>query len=244
MVQERNLRRALLFAAFGGGLMLYGIITDFEPLTGIGLAGMLISLIGVFVLIFLIRPLRQTLDDMVTGNRYIHWTYSPDFWEGHLRRERRRKKLEIGKYLAIGSIPATLLALLMGGLAYWAQKNSLGTSLLYGGIGFCAMVVLFGIVGAFADLYRWLRFLELKRLGGQVILGPTGLYYSGDLFKSRWHPRYLSVEWGEKDGLSHLLFKFEVRVKNGYYIEEVLIPVPPGKEVEARNAMQKVLQSW
>lgn len=244
LVSERNLRRAILFALVSFVICLYGILTDFAPLTGIGAAGIFISLLFVFILAFYLPPLRRTLDDMVTGNRFIHWVYSPEFWEGHLRRERRRKKLEVGKYLAIGLIPGTMLGLLVGGLELWSKKQPLSTSFFYGGLGILALTFLFGIVGLFADFFRWLRFLELKRLGGQVLLGPNGLYYSGDIFKSRWQPRYLGVEWGEKDGLSHLLFKFEVRVRNGTYIEEVLIPVPPGKEVEGRAAMQQVLLSW
>lgn len=244
MVMERNLRRGWFFAAFSGAICLYGIITDFAPLTGIGLGGTVISLMFVFILSFSIRPLRQTLDDMVTGNRYVHWIYSREFWEEHLRRERRRKGLEIKKYLLIGAIPGFLMALLLGGIQFWSDKKPITISLLYGFYGFCGMLGLFGIVGLFSDFYRWRRFRELRRLGGQVLLGPTGLYYSGDLYRARWSPRYLSVEWGENEGLSQLLFKFEVRVKNGTYIEEVVIPIPPGKEEEGRCAMQKVLQSW
>jgi len=244
MVSERNLRRAILFAVTSSAICLYGILADFAPLTGLGAAGILISLICVLVLALQLSPIRSTLDDMVTGNRFVHWVYSPEFWAGHLRRERRRKKMEVGKYFAIGLIPGTLMFLLVGGLEHWGGNKPISTSLLHGVFGILAMASLFGIVGLVSDFYRWLRFLELKRLGGEVLIGTPGLYYSGDLYKSRWHPRYLSVEWGEKEAVPHLFFKFEVRVKNGFYIEEVLIPVPPGKEDEGRSAMQKVLQSW
>ncbi len=245
MVHDRRLRQAILFAALCAGIMLYGIFSDFAPLIGIGLGGLVVALLLVLLLAVTRSRLRQTLDDMVTGNRFVHWVYSPEFWEGHLRRERRRKKLEIGKYLAIGLIPGTMLGLLVGGLEYWGErKMPLSTSLFHGALAILAMDVLFGIVGLFTDLYRWLRFLELKRLGGEVLIGTPGLYYSGDLYKSRFHPRFLSVAWGEQDGLAHLLFKFEVRVKNGFYIEEVLVPVPPGREAEGKAALQSVQQSW
>lgn len=244
MVCERNLKRAILFAIFAGAICLYGILSDFSPLTGIGLGGLVISLLFVFILGLQIGALRPTLDDMVTGNRFVHWVYSPEFWQAHLRRERRRKKLEVVGYFLIGLIPATLLGLLIGGLEYWSKEEPLSTSLFHGILAILAMDSLFVIVGLFTDFYRWLRFRELKRLGGEVLIGETGLYYSGDLYKRHFNPRFLSVEWGEQEGLVHLLFKFEVRVKSSTYIEEVLIPVPPGSEAEAKAALQNVQRTW
>ncbi|HKY62632.1 MAG TPA: hypothetical protein VJR29_04360 [bacterium] len=244
LVHQRNLRRAILFAVTGLGLTLIGVFTDFEPLTGLGLAGTFISLILVFILALQLSALRRTLNDLLEGNRFVHWVYEPDFWREHLRRERRRKKLQTGKYLAIGLIPGTLLGLLVGGFEYWGEKKPLATSLAHGALGLLALTGLFGIIGLFDDFYRWLRFRELQRLGGEVILGPAGLYYSGDLYKSRWHPRFLSVQWGEDEGFPHLLFKFEVRVKGGYRIDEVLIPVPVGREREGQAALHRVQETW
>ncbi|HEX5034899.1 MAG TPA: hypothetical protein VFW62_10485 [bacterium] len=244
LVPLRNLRRTILFALTGLGLILIGILSGFEPLIGVALGGTLIPLILILPMALQWRRLRRTLNELLDGNRFVHWVYEPDFWREHLRRERRRKKWQVGRYFAIGMIPASLLGLTIGGIEFWSEKKSWAISLTHGAFGFLALTALFGIVGLFDDFYRWLRFRELERLGGEVLLGQSGLYYSGDLYKSRWHPRFLSVHWGEDQGFAHLLFKFEVRIKGGSRIDEVLIPVPFGREKEGREALRRVQETW
>jgi hypothetical protein len=172
----------------------------------------------------------------------VHWTYPTEEWLSHLQSEKKRVPHEFLRYIYSGLGLGGLLALMMFSAAYWLERLSLRESAFPASLFGLGFFMLCFIIGLIAELFRGLRLRELKRLGGEVYIGPNGLFYSGKLYMRgfyRWL-KWLTDEKGEA-----LLFHFQMPLRYGNtYPEEVLIPIPPGRRNEALAVLPRVAADW
>jgi hypothetical protein len=242
MTQDKSIRSSLTYAFLASTLIIAGLYWDFEPLTGIAIGGLIIALL--FGLIFWAqrRHLRRILDPMVEGNRFVHWIYSPNEWQGHMGGENKRVPRHLRRYLFLGIGLGSIMAFLIFAAEFWLEKRGLYISLKYGAIGFIPLLVLCLIIGLFEELFRARRLRELGQLGGEVYIGRDGLYYSGALYLRAF---YRTLKWRDTSGKAGLLFHFEIPVRHGHTrTEEILIPTPAGQEQEAKRLFEQVQAAW
>ena len=223
-------------------LVFAGWYLDNEILLGISLGFAVVAALFAFVTYFGVAPARRDIQQMVGGDFYAHWVYSREEWDLHIEREHRRKPVHTLQYFLIGLAFGAATALMVAGATVWLEHEPLanawpGAGFLMGGIA-----ALFTLVGAFMDFFRYLRLVDLKRSGGEVYIGRLGLYYCGDFWASTRGHLFRGIRFdASPPGLS---FDFEIRVRNGSYIETVVVPLPPGRESLAPKIVELIKAQW
>lgn len=243
-LQARTRFRLSLGMAFFLGLVaMFGGYRDNSMLIGLGIAGVVVAGLFSLILGLGLPSLRRKLSGMVAGDFVAHWVFSDDDWEKHCRRAHKRRRSDFPTYLLMG----LTFGLILGGtlLAYrvYGEGSSWRTdwphaALLAGGV-----LLLFVFAGLPWDLYEWLT-LRGWRNCREVYIGAPGLYIGGDFWPSRVpNPRLAKARFeAAPDPL--LLFDYEIRVKSGFYIKEVCVPVPRGQERQAQKIAAWVLEAW
>jgi hypothetical protein len=250
-------RISLSIAALMFALVLIGLISGNEMTIGLAGAAVLIALIFAFVSSLTSLRARPILKRMAEGDHYVHWRYAGAEWERHLAAEKKRN---ISTTLLMVFIIAAFLAMVGIGIAleinYRESQGLAPHNLAYWlrwMIPLTIPVTVLLVAGVMVDaVEKWHRDV-LRREGGRVYIGREGIYYCGEFWPSARSPlqycESASLEAGEP---ANLVFRFKMlnlrhspastTVQNSY--RAIHVPVPVGRDEEARVALGKVLQDW
>jgi hypothetical protein len=233
---------SLALAGVSGAIIPIGFAMGNEMIAGLAIGATVIALMFASICALISRRVRQTLRRLVNGDHFVHWRYSDQEWAQHLDVE-RRSTLKI-TWIMLLVIAAVLVMFAIGMYVEFRYRvaHSLPSltknDLLHYAI---PLSIPFGIllsVGVICDaVVAWYR-IAMKRSGRCAYIGAEGLYFSGNIAYSHLRSGW-AVSWVEGD-LVHLRFEHF-----GYRNHQLfLIPVPIGREGEARIALEKVRQSW
>jgi hypothetical protein len=229
----------VLLAVAAGGLVIGNEVVIGLPL-GFGIVGLIV----VLVTLLTTRKTRRILAGMVAGDHFVHWTYESALWQQHLDAERKRGRNHLLWGLAIGLCIGAVAAALVVGAALAFEEGPLSD--LLPGLYFLSIpVAICVLVGVALQVVEVLRRRHLRRAGGRIDIGPQGVYSSGEFWPSgRGNPRFLSLTH-ERGPPPSLRFSFRVhQPKGGSYIKEVWVPIPPGKELESEDVIERVRATW
>jgi hypothetical protein len=228
----------VLLAVAAGGLVIGNEVVIGLPL-GFGIVGLIV----VLVTLLTTRKTRRILAGMVAGDHFVHWTYESALWQQHLDAERKRGRNHLLWGLAIGLCIGAVAALVVG--AALAFEEGPLSDLLPGLYFLSIPVAICVLVGVALQVVEVLRRRHLRRAGGRIDIGPQGVYSSGEFWPSgRGNPRFLSLTH-ERGPPPSLRFSFRVhQPKGGSYIKEVWVPIPPGKELESEDVIERVRATW
>jgi hypothetical protein len=228
-----------LLAVAGVGVAIGNDVVIGLPL-GFGIVGLIVVLVALLVT----RKTRRILAGMVAGDCFVHWTYESALWQQHLDAERKRGRNHLLWGLAVGLCIGAVAAALVVGAALAFEEGPLSD--LLPGLYFLSIPVgICVLVGIALQVVEVLRRRHLRHAGGRIYIGPQGVYSSGEFWPSgRGNPRFLSLTH-ERGPPPSLRFAFRVhQPKGGSYIKEVWVPIPPGKELESEDVMERVRATW
>ena len=173
-----------------------------------------------------------TLDDIFTGKDLLaHWTYQPEEWQSYTQVELQEKTSQNKWLLAV----MAAWALFFGGLCWVLDRDA-------GGFVFLVMLGLILVLATVAfGMPRW-RYWRQRRGLGETWITPNAIYFDGTLVRwPDWGARLENVLLRESKGKTPPLLEFEVSTltRAGRQSQTVRIPVPAGRETEARNILQR-----
>ncbi len=178
------------------------------------------------------RPFVRDIDT-IRENHLVHWNYAADEWARFEEAEWQREKRDVRIFPILGLV----IALVVAALAYLGSRDPIVT---------LAAFAIFAVIGLLVTLQTWgvarWRYLRRHRAGGDVYISTTGvLQPRGYLPYTGFNLRLTvaEVEPGDPDTL---------RLQVSSYTEDALtrssdirIPVPYGREDEAREIAQQLL---
>lgn len=168
------------------------------------------------------RQADRVLEDFRQGRYLAHWAYEPDVW-------RRFSEAEWRRSLRLAPAFGLLFASLFGifSLVMWLSGKASPAAVATaagGGIGLGAVVCL-GMI-----LRGWFARRRALRGPGEVYIGPEALYANGAYHT--WTGMGLGLERIDLAAGDPPVLTFII--KSGRNSKEVRIPVPAGREDEAR----------
>jgi hypothetical protein len=162
---------------------------------------------------------------LLADRKAIGWAYTPDDWQRHVGTERHRGRhlgLVVGGIFGLAGL-GVALAMVDDGAAI--AGSELLTLVLPVAAGFGLGL----LIGAVVQRCRGFLFDRVARAEGCFRFGTGGLYLTGTYWPLRGFG--VSLESIELEG-SDLLFRFSQH-RGG--IQTVRVPVPAGREAEARS---------
>jgi hypothetical protein len=176
----------------------------------------------------------SALDEMFQSkNLLAHWTYSEHEWRAYAERE-NREQVEINRSMFI---LISAIALIVGVLFVIAVPDSLiSTTITIGGL-----IIIIGFTAFFVTWYR--RAQNRKRIG-EVYINRDGAYINRELHT--WKSLGGKLEGASLNdkflGQSILNFEYSAPSRNGRDYYTARIPVPLGKEPEAREILNEIMR--
>jgi hypothetical protein len=236
LFQNSQFRAALGWlsvSAVGLGLAALPFVVSMDMMNG-GYALQCLSL-GLLVpagltggLIYLWRAF--TLAKILRGEGLLaHWTYSPEEWSRYARAEAVR---ESGiRWVIFGII--TFWALLFGGLCLLFDPGP-GRVVFLGMLGLIAFVALVAWLSIAVTVRRNRKYL------GEALIAPQGVYLNRALHN--WNGMGARLDSTRcvdgEEGLLLVEFDYSYPARHGRQRESVRVPVPTGREAEARALVE------
>jgi hypothetical protein len=228
---------AVVFAAAS----LLGFVKRNEVVAGLALGGFAIAIIGLLVCALVSWRSRPLLRQLISSSHFVCWRYSETEWERHLAKTKRALSMtKLMFYVATAILVTTMIA----GLIEASYRASVGMPQPspYDAVQFILpMSIPIAVVlsvGVICDaVTAWYR-RAMRRDGRVAYIGPDALYFSGQI-------AYAHLRAGWKIELSEgnrSTIKFEHFGSRNYQCLD--IPVPEGRENEARELLEKVRRSW
>ena len=200
--------------------------------------GYAVSFVSLFIAIsaaivaLFFRGRAAALDNIFAGkNLLAHWTYQPAEWQSYADSE-FHEQTELNKGL-LWVIAAW--ALFFGGLCWLIDRDG-GRFVLF------LMVGLILLLATVAFGLPRLRYLRQRRGPGDAWITPTAIYFDGNLLNwNSWGTRLESVGWRDPKGNVPALLEFMVSyiARTGRQSQTLRIPVPSGREAEARTVLSQ-----
>jgi hypothetical protein len=230
------------YARISAGIFILAIGFIFLP-DWIGMDGLrggyAVSFVAIFVAIsaalvaWFFWQRAKTLDEIYAGKDLLaHWRYQPDEWQSYIDVERQEQTRQNTWLLVVMAV----WAFFFGGLC-WVTDREAGRLVFYIMLG---LVLLLGMV-AFG-LPR-LRYQRQRRGPGEAWITPKTIYIGGVLVRwDFWGTRLESVQWiaPQGNGLASLAFKVSFPSRAGRQTQMVRVPVPRGREAEARKIIEQI----
>jgi len=236
LFQNSQFRAALgWFSVMGVGLALAALpfVVSMDMMNG-GFALQCLSL-GLLVpagltggLIYLWRAF--TLARILRGEGLLaHWTYTPEEWARYAGAEASRDAA--GKWLLFGIV--AFWALLFGGLCLLFDPGA-------GRVVFLTMLGLIALIALVAWLSIALTARRNRRHLGEALIAPQGVYLNRALHNwNGWGARLDSTQCVDgEEGLLLVEFDYSYPARHGRQRESVRVPVPTGREDEARALVE------
>ncbi len=224
--------RAAGFAVAAGFFLLAGLIAGVvveggagEGLRGVGLvlAGCM-GLVG-FIMYLVARRRQRVVNAMAAGDYHVHWVYSAQEWQNHIRAERSRLRRHARLFALIFAVTAGIF-LFIGFQAEGMTGLELGllTAISAGG-----MFLLGYAIGAFMQICELVALRHQALHGGEAFISRLGLFIAGAYWPWRGSGVYLLHTVLERKPDAQLRFTFHIVAKHSYN-QDVIVPVPYGRE--------------
>jgi hypothetical protein len=235
-------RAALVLAAVSGAVVVVGIVTRNALVTGFAVAATIVAALLVLICALISRHNRSILRRLVNAESFAHWRYTEGEWARHLTAERKRH-LPVTVWMLIFILAILVLAsigLLIDNRYYESQAlpplSGEGWRLFL-----IPLSIPIGILLAVGLIYDaavvWHR-RTMRRAGRCAYIGAEGLYFSGLVAYAQLRQGW-KVDWVEGDPPS---LRFEYFGHKNQQLHQ--IPVPMGREAEARAVLEKVRKTW
>ena len=166
------------------------------------------------------------LDRILRGeNRLAHWKYDPSEWQIYAEKEYTREKRD--KRSLFYLVAAICLVV---GVVFSLTHRDAGWVILEG-LGI--LLVLIAIVAFTTTRYNyWMN----KKYLGEAYISPDGVYLNRQLHLWRgWGASLDGVSYNEEE--KFLAFRYSTPNRNGRSDYTLRVPVPSGKEPEARRVL-------
>lgn len=206
-------------------------LLDIENSTGLILvvvAGFLLAIIGLIIaIIYQMRAAK--LDSILKGDNLLaQWTYTPDEWQQFAEEEyQRQKKNNLTLFIIITIVTAIL------GFGFWLFNRKMGMVIFLTVLGALALV---GLIAWFTAFYNH---RQNKRIQGQAFFTPDAVYINRQLHDFKSMMSKLEKTELKGDSQQYIEFTYSAPTRNGRQNYEARVPVPRGKEQEARELVQK-----
>lgn len=218
---------------------------DQDSVLGIGIGLGLVALAFGILLPLGSRGQRAVVDEMAAGQRFVHWTYPIEDWTRHVDLEREARSV----IAAFGLLPAAVGALAVSCVivaVHLFGKTMTGQQLAAGiALAFAIAIGSYCLIGGYHNINAFVRARLLLDAGGHVLIGPQGLYYSGEFWAGRSdNPLFRGVQPDEGSSRG-LVFEFiTLSRRGGSFDHRICVPIPPGREAEARQVTEQVRAAW
>jgi hypothetical protein len=188
-----------------------------------------LTIIGLIVAILYQRR-ASALDKILYGKDLLaRWTYSAEEWKKYSEDEYKRER---GEKQALFIIVAVIAAV-AGVIFVIVDRGKAGLIVLacMGGL-----IALIAFVAYFTPWYtRW----QNLKYPGEVLIAPNGAYFSRQLHLwDQFGARLVKVELHDKKQ-QYIEFTYEAPTRTGMQEYNARVPVPQGKEAEARALVEK-----
>jgi len=184
------------------------------------------AIVGVMFLGFAYK-----LDKILRGEGLLaHWTYESDYWLEYTLKEYAEEKSEKkGLFLIV-----TGFALFFG-LLFWVLDPEAGF------IVFLIMLALIGLVAFAWQFSAWYNYKQNLRGVKEAYITKDAVYMNQRLYT--WDTVFTCFEEvSQKDnhGLSLLVFKFTSATRAGPQTHTIRVPIPRGREKEAKEIVEEI----
>jgi hypothetical protein len=179
-----------------------------------------------FVIAIMYQGRAATLDRILKEeNLLAHWKYDPTEWRSYAEKEYKREKSDKRNLFLL----VTVVSLVVGvGFTIAHPDGALITFFVLS-----AILLLIGFVAVTTTRYNyWMN----KKYRGEAYITPDGIYLNRMLHMFRgWGASLDEVAYDEKDNF--LAFTYSTPNRNGRSDYTLRVPVPAGKESEARRVL-------
>jgi hypothetical protein len=232
--EKRYVHISILAAVVGGILIFLPGWLGMDGMNG----GYAISFIATFVTLsavvvaWFFHRRAVVLERIIKGQNVLaHWTYSPSEWQAYTRAERTTQTQDNrGLWLVI-----FVISLVIGG-AFWIFDPEAGRFVFFVLMGVCLLlaVVALGL--------PQLRYRRQQRSPGETWIAQQAVFFDGQL--TAWGvlgSRMEGVTWQEAAEAvpACLVFELSILTRSGRQDQPLRIPVPGGREEEAREVMKE-----
>ncbi len=208
----------------GPGASTLSIVTLVCGIMLVTIAG--IGLISAPVAILFSRSFRRQLQRMESGQYVAYWRYSDEQWKRFIDDEHVESNDHVWvAILGMGFVGLTFGTILIGviGVVGWLMASIAVAAAGYP-VGLLVRQIRRGTLDRWAD-EPWF-----------AVIGHEGLYYAEKYLPfSTFGSGLASCQLTDKDGRQYLVFTFYNQTQNGRSHTDHRIPVPWGKEKEARK---------
>lgn len=201
--------------AFSIGLLVLTVMSAAVGAIGIVSGAIALTMTGRFA---------QELERMQSGNYLARWDLEKEQWSNYISDEKQKSNEGIGT--------AVVVFLILGLLMWYPFSGVFSPLVCVAGImGLGLFGYLFGLLVAIVKKWR----LEKMDQPQMTIVGHDGLYFQGTYHAySTFGSGLESVESTSTESMDYLVFTFHNQTKNGKTEHERRVPIPKGKEQEAR----------
>ncbi|MFA4836163.1 MAG: hypothetical protein WC749_08865 [Dehalococcoidia bacterium] len=237
MKKNPQRRTALIWLA----ITLISIIAIFAPYSfgmdgpdggfAISFAAIVFAIIGVVVTIMYFRR-AGALDNMVKGeNLLAHWIYTPDEWQKYIEEEFAEDRAAKTRLFTMVAVISVVIGV---GFYLFHRDDLMFTLVIFGGL-----IVLIGFV---AFLSIMLHRFQNRPGASEVYISRDGVYLSRQFHTWQGMGACLEdVRYKEENTFRpRLEFEYSTPGKDMRYYETVRVPVPFGKEEEARKILEEI----
>jgi hypothetical protein len=188
-----------------------------------------LTIVGVITAIIYQRR-AMALNKILYGQDLLaRWTYSADEWKKYADGEYRLERS--GKQSLF--ILVAVIALVIGGGFAVIDRTEAGLWVL------AVMGGLIALIAFVAYFTPWYNYRQNLRYPGEVLIAPNGLYYSRQLHLwDQLGARLVRTEI-KGQGQSYIEFVYEAPTRTGTQEYEVRVPVPSGREKDARELVDR-----
>jgi Ca2+/Na+ antiporter len=217
------------------GLSVFGIFAPelfglelFSGGAAISAICILLAISGLIVAVIYTARARK-LDKVLKGSNLLaHWTYSQEEWQLYTEEEyKRQKEGNKGLFIMIAVISLVI------GIIYFIADRQNGQWVFFSMVGLIALI---GFVAWFTAFYNY---GQNKNNRGEVYFTPDAVYINRQLhdFKSLDAKLEKTVLKGDRQ--KYIEFVYSAPTRTGRQDYEARVPVPWGKDDEARELVKK-----
>jgi disulfide bond formation protein DsbB len=218
-----------------------GVALSNDVVIGLALAGFFLAIIGALLGAIISWRARPLLRRLVSSAHFVCWQYSEAEWERHLAKSKRGLSMKMLTFYLATVILATIV---IGGVIESAYRASVGMSAMNAAdmVRFVMpMSIPIGVLLSFGAMYdavtAWYR-RAMQRDGRVACIGPDALYFAGQIADAHLHMGW-KIQLAEADARCITFEHFGYRDHQRFDI-----PIPEGRENEARELLGKVRRSW
>jgi hypothetical protein len=211
-------------------IFLPGVIglKGFDGGFAVSFVGFFLVIIGLIVAIIYMRR-ASTLDNIFKGTDLLaHWTYPQEQWLEYAQQEYKREKASKTTLFWVIAVISVLV-----GLGFFLFDHKAGLAVLLG------MLALIAIIALAAWFTTWYNYRQNLKYLGETYITPNAVYLNRQLHIWKSLGSWLeSVEIKDTTN-PYLEFKYMALTRTVVQEYNVNVPIPRGKEQEAREILGK-----